>query len=58
MTELQRAEWRLYAGRFMSAKRRMDQDIAAGRQPSRDDQARFDRYTTLGERLLTDIGLI
>ncbi len=48
MSELQKAEVLMYAGKWKSAKRRVDQDVAAGRQPSKDDVARMERYASLG----------
>lgn len=46
--ELNKAEALRYAGMWRSAKRRVDQDVAVGRQPSRDDVARMERYASLG----------
>lgn len=47
MIELAKAEALRYSRMWVSAKRRADQDVAAGRQPSRDDMARLERYMSL-----------
>ena len=37
----------MYAGKYVSADRRVKQDMIAGRMPSKDDMARLERYASL-----------
>ncbi len=41
------AEALMYAGRYLSADRRVRQDMIAGRMPSKDDMAKLERYASL-----------